>query len=369
MNSRWELGKEFEDLCARIFGALGYSVDREINLRDDHISYRVDFLIHDHHQTTPRPVEVKLISATNISLRLLRNVAASVSKPLRQFGVEKPILIVSANVDNAVRKWIEKEYSLELWDRKTLFEKAQSVELYAAQLEDLYDAIDSRIATNKEKSEAVEDAESERDNSARFNSVIEPPQYPLNYGSELCADLQAVPYGKEGAKDFEKICEKIIEYIFGAHLIDCQSQSRLEDGLSILDLIYRVRSGHFFWENICRDFRARIIVFECKNYTEKVSPREVYTTERYVYPVALRSVCFMLTRKGAHEHAVLAAAGAMRETGKLIIFLSDNDLCDMLQIRDAQLSKIMQKLTIGHEDDPTEILDQKIFKFLSQLGR
>ena len=93
-----------------------------------------------------------------------------------------------------------------------------------------------------------------------------------------------------------------------------------------------------FWETLTRDFRARVVVFECKNYSEPLGPLEVYTTERYMSLGALRPICFVLSRKPVHAHAELAAFGAMRKFGgKLLIFLSDEDLVAMLRMRAAQL--------------------------------
>ena len=160
---------------------------------------------------------------------------------------------------------------------------------------------------------------------------------------------------------------EIIEYLFGEHLLDARPQARLEDGLSILDVVYRVNPSHIFWETLTRDFRARVIVFECKNYTDPVGPQQVYTTERYISTGALRPICFLLTRKPPHEHAELAAFGAMRESGKLLIFLSDKDLGEMLKVRDAQI--LNSKDPADQDNDPTILLDQKIYDFIARLPR
>jgi hypothetical protein len=94
---------------------------------------------------------------------------------------------------------------------------------------------------------------------------------------------------------------------------------------------------------------------------------QVYSTERYVSPNALRSICFLLTRHGPNDHATLAAYGALRETGKLLIFLSDSDLIEMLQMRDVQLANA-DKVAMS-DSDPTLLLDQKIYIFLAQMPR
>jgi hypothetical protein len=110
-----------------------------------------------------------------------------------------------------------------------------------------------------------------------------------------------------------------------------------------------------------------VVIFECKNYAGQVGPQHSYTTERYVGVGALRPICFLLSRQPPHEHAELAAAGAMRETGKLLVFLSDVDLIAMLKIKDVQLARTTN--IPKPDNDPTIVLDQKIYEFIARLPR
>jgi tRNA1(Val) A37 N6-methylase TrmN6 len=45
----------------------------------------------------------------------------------------------------------------------------------------------------------------------------------------------------------------------------------------------------------------------------------------------MRGTAFIVSRKGANENALNAARGALRESGKLIICLSLDDIFDMLE--------------------------------------
>ena len=76
------------------------------------------------------------------------------------------------------------------------------------------------------------------------------------------------------------------------------------------------------------------IVFEFKNYEDKITQKEIYTTEKYLYAKALRSVAIIVSRKGADENALAAAKGCLRESGKLILCLSDEDLKELLRIKE-----------------------------------
>jgi hypothetical protein len=156
--------------------------------------------------------------------------------------------------------------------------------------------------------------------------------------------------------------------LFGDDLRDVRSQKRTTDGVNIYDLIYRVRPKHRFWTTLTRDFRARVVLFECKNYGKPIGAAQVFTTERYLSASALRPVCFVLTRKPAHPHAVQAASGAMRETGKLLVFLSDVDVEKMLDAKDAQLKEGGSTQEM-EDNDPTEVLDQAVYDFIAGIPR
>ncbi|MER9544682.1 hypothetical protein NKI72_21780 [Mesorhizobium sp. M0437] len=162
-----------------------------------------------------------------------------------------------------------------------------------------------------------------------------------------------------------------MNYLFGDYLVDPRPQSRTEDGLDILDLVYRVRAGHPFWDTLTRDFRTRAIIFECKNYSDGITPGQIYSTERYVNAAALRSVCFLVSRAVPHENAELAAFGAMREGGKLFVLLHDAHLEEMLAIRQTQRQLQAKEGSPVRDfaNDPSEILDQAIYDFLTRMGR
>lgn len=65
-----------------------------------------------------------------------------------------------------------------------------------------------------------------------------------------------------------------------------------------------------------------------------MSQEEIYTTEKYLYQKALRSVAVIVSRKGADKNALRTARGCLRENGKLILCLSDEDLLELLRIKE-----------------------------------
>lgn len=89
-----------------------------------------------------------------------------------------------------------------------------------------------------------------------------------------------------------------------------------------------------FFDTVKNYFRTKYIVFEFKNYSDRITQKEIYTTEKYLYEKALRKVAIIISRSGADAHALWAAKGSLRENGKLILCLSDQDLVEMLDMKD-----------------------------------
>jgi hypothetical protein len=100
------------------------------------------------------------------------------------------------------------------------------------------------------------------------------------------------------------------------------------------DLIARVSSNNDFWRCLQDRFGGQYVVFEFKNHSEKITQGEIYSTEKYLFPTALRSVAIIISRQGPNDHAEVAAKGALRESGKLILNLTNADLEFMLVGKD-----------------------------------
>lgn len=344
---------EFEKLVDDLFRQLGYSTEqggrREYGMEIDILATLGN---------AAKPVEVKLRRATRfVSLGELRIWAARTAE-LKQYAKgDKPLLVAGCGVQESHKEWAEGEFQIEIWDRNKLLELAG----------DLRPAFESAMAL-------VESATAEPDAAglaapASAEPIVDfVPDPQPKQGELLIEALAKIKPGRTDASKYERLCREIIKHLFGGDLIDPRTQSRTEDRLNIFDIIYRVAPKHPFWITLTRDFRARVVLFECKNYTKAIGPMQVFTTERYLSAMAMRPVCFVLSRLDPKPGAMEAASGAMRESGKLLVFLSDADLIEMLKVKDAQLADETDP-EANPENDPTEILDQKIYDFIAGLPR
>ena len=169
--------------------------------------------------------------------------------------------------------------------------------------------------------------------------------------------LRQIQPGEDQAREYEKVCTEILEYALGDYLTLWKDQESSNDGLYRFDLCCKVKNdakGEFF--STVRDyFNTKYILFEFKNYTQQITQKEIYTTEKYLYGTALRKVAILISRKGADEHAQQAAKGCLRENGKLILCLSDQEMLEMADIKlagrspDEFLATILDELLIHLE--------------------
>jgi hypothetical protein len=351
---------EFHELIRKIMVAQGYEVTRNLLLLTPKGRLREIDIVARSSDGGVLPVEVKLDVSASITLSRLRD-ASSAAGSLKAFAVKMmPLLVFGAYIEQSRREWAEQEFRIQIWDRDILLQNAGQLR---SELERFFKDFGEQFWKPSAAQLVMQMG------SIPEAAELEPNPQPKTQGYALIARLNCVAPGRKDAKAYEAVCQDIISYLFGDHLRDVRSQKRTMDGINIYDLVYRVsHKSHPFWETLTRDFRARVVLFECKNYDQPIGAMQVLTTERYLSASALRPICFVLSRKPPHPHATQIASGAMREAGKLLVFLSDEDLKRMLYAKDAQL-KDGGPPEKRQENDPTEVLDQTIYDFIAGMPR
>lgn len=170
--------------------------------------------------------------------------------------------------------------------------------------------------------------------------------------------LETIIAGKKNAQQYEKFCVDILKYLFNDTLSLWEEQQRSNDDLFRFDLICKIKNNinNEFFNTIENYFSSKYIIFEFKNYIEEITQKEVYTTEKYLYKTALRTVAILLTRNGVDKNGIKAIKGTLRENGKLIIVLDDSDIKQMIYAKE-------------HGEDYIEILINKLDKMLVSLEK
>ena len=160
-------------------------------------------------------------------------------------------------------------------------------------------------------------------------------KYKEKYGRKnYIEELNKIGEGRNKSKEYEVLLEEIIKNIFSNELTLFQQQSRTEDGISIFDMICKIKNGvnDDFFTILEKYYKTKYILFEFKNYSNVIKQGQICTTEKYLFETALRKVAIIITRHGIDENGMKLTKGILRESGKLIIVLNDEDVKEMIRI-------------------------------------
>lgn len=314
----------FEECVADAFKLSGYSVDIDIRKKD------IDFIATK--DGTPYFVEVKFTQASK-QAALQINSRAEVDGAI-------PILVSAYKLSDTKRAVYAKEFpNLVVIDIANL--------LYAVQ-----DDSELRNKLISVLPYSVEEIEHEP-------GLLQPNILThSDYTESLISEMDLCIPGRPMAHRYEKVCCRLLKNIFSEDLALWKPQQKSNNDLYKFDLLCRIKDGNqkTFWSILERFFNSKYVVFEFKNYADAVTQKEIYTTEKYLYAKALRSVAIIIAANGYEDNAHWAAKGSLRENGKLIILLDTNDLIAMNKMKITQ-------------DDPADYLMSKLDDLLLELEK
>jgi hypothetical protein len=301
-------------------------------------------------------VEVKFYRSKSPKLDLLQaavqNLRATKDNPN-----SKLLLIISSVISPSLKREIFDDSGVVVWDATVLLSLAYEHSTIYYELENLLSRAYGGIFIAFSRLDIVD----RMSILSEFHNAASPKaKAPINTkGADLCAQLTKIKTGTLGAADFERKCVEILIYLFDndRDLTLWETQPTTEDGLHRFDLLTRIIAHQqTFFAELGDDFHSRYLLFEFKNYKKPITQAEIYTTEKYLFLTALRSISVIIARNGFDVNSYKAAKGALKEHGKLILIISGADLCQMLNDKD-----------LGNE--PSALLRRKVDELLSKLTR
>ena len=174
---------------------------------------------------------------------------------------------------------------------------------------------------------------------------IKETEYKI-YKKDYIELLEGIEPGNDSAKKYEKLIGEIIKILFSDKLGLFFEQSRTEYGINIFDMICKIKNNvdDEFFTTIEKYFNSKYILFEYKNYDDLIGQGEIHSTEKYLYKTALRNVAIIITRRGINENGRRTIEGILRETGRLIIVLNDEDIKEMINLynKNKEISIILE---------------------------
>lgn len=323
-------GFEFEKIFGEIFENKGFS-----NLCEKHRS--IDYIV-DYKNNIYNFVFKIYLSNSNIN-----NKTISICRSIRErnFNNEEVYILIIGNIVNRKIKQIVKDkYNVFVWD-------IENILWIMEEFPKLKNRFISLLSFN------ISDV---------IPRMPEPMIFERNLADKEKIDLKErlrkIEPGKETAIQYENLCSEIMRYIFAKDIEFYEKQKTSNDGLYRFDYCGKIKHGNpsEFFKTVKDFFLTKYIIFEYKNYNEEITPKEIYSTEKYLYEKALRKVAIIISRKGSSTNAQRAILGSLRESGKLIICLADEDVNKLIDMKD-------------DGEEPSDYLENILDNMLMELSK
>ncbi|WP_345947658.1 hypothetical protein ABDD95_12445 [Mucilaginibacter sp. PAMB04274] len=349
----------FESIVERMLKAYDFVITSHVFQRTEDRTFEIDFVIERNQFKTL--VEIKFYRSKTGVTSAIRDAAKRLILLLaaRNSG-ESGLLIITGYASNELKRELARN-SIIVWDRSDLYNLIKLGVSDSRLFED-FEQLLNETKQGIDTEDVFADVELDLRFPVDYFDDLRRPfkEFPLGFEQlplkNYCAELNAIAGGRPGWREYELKCIEILKYLFSQDLDNWNTQHTTDDELSRFDMVCRIVSQNDFWKSLVQSFQSRYVLFEFKNYIDAIGQDQIYTTERYLYLRGLRSVGFVIAKNGGKPQALKAAKGALREHGKLIIILDNNDLCKMVDM------KVEGKI-------PSDYLSQKLDDFLISLSR
>jgi len=224
-------GQRFETLVQHILVANGFSVQSAT-------SRAFDFLATLGNEIWA--VEVKYYRTARAQISLIEAAAAQLIERGITAGAWKGMLVVSCSIPPGAREELERRYSLLFVDRADLV-------IWASKVPELLDELAALLNGDPTTEPIAHGRELVATASAAGRL---PPSSPpiVTAGADLCRELRALKPGRGTWSAYEKLCDRILHYLFPNDLYGWHKHARTEDGFSRFDYVCRIRPATEFWQ-------------------------------------------------------------------------------------------------------------------------
>jgi hypothetical protein len=153
---------------------------------------------------------------------------------------------------------------------------------------------------------------------------------------ELRNKLNQCPSGMPGWKEFEDICIEILTYLFVPPLTEPHIQPRSHSGIDRRDAIFPNRNltPENNWGHLLQELKARLILFEFKNYDkQEIGKEETNQTLNYLTN-PMGNLAIMCCNKTPNGAAHTKRNTIFSNDKKVILFITKEHLSEMLLIKE-----------------------------------
>jgi hypothetical protein len=168
--------------------------------------------------------------------------------------------------------------------------------------------------------------------------------------------LRACPPGSVGWREYEDACVEALTQVFVPPLRSPRIQTRTYSGVDRRDAVFANREfdGATNWGRLYQELSARLVPFEFKNYDASgIGKDEVLQTSHYLKQQTMGRLAVMCLRKPPDDAAHRTRNTIFSEHGKVILFVTTEQLIEMLYIKE-------------RGDDPADLLVDLLEEFYLQ---
>ncbi|CAB1247629.1 ResIII domain-containing protein [Ruminococcaceae bacterium BL-4] len=324
-----EYGLAVEDFLGRLLQQYGYNVIKEARIRANTKVIYPDLLVQSNEQKIV--FEIKAYRNRFVSKGTIDTAVNQILNYKNILETNENIetsresifcLVLLCEIDHRQKEQFFKQYGITIWDIANLLFVCKENNDFTKVLNDLLYFPITDVVPEKPYGWIPK----------QLKLVSESTEPSQNIAESLEERLRACKPGKEkkASEEYECICTDIIRFLFENEFTQSSDQHKTGDDLFRMDLLCGIKGTSAFWELLIRHYNTRFVVFEYKNYSTLLPQNLIYVTEKYLFNAALRNVAIIISRKGFSKNAQIAALGCLKESSKLIIDLTDEDLIQML---------------------------------------
>lgn len=176
--------------------------------------------------------------------------------------------------------------------------------------------------------------------------------------------LQQIPRGETGWRDYQALGVKTFNYLFVPDLLAQPYEQWVLDADGVFgylaskrpDAIYSIVSNEFIngiWKNLFGQ-TCLFVAIDFKNLSSVPSSEHVEQVESYLSNSSRRKIGIVCSQRAPSRSALQARYRAWNERENLILFVSDQDVKEMVELRYDNIN-------------PSNVLTRYIYRFFSKL--
>ncbi|OUR95899.1 hypothetical protein A9Q81_13655 [Gammaproteobacteria bacterium 42_54_T18] len=201
--------------------------------------------------------------------------------------------------------------------------------------------------------------------SSEIEIIRETPLYPIIFNAGVkkeaksqsvlfIEELKSIKSGREEWSKYQKLIANCMEYLFAPPLGKPLYELSDSTKTNRRDIILPNYSEGGFWQFLRDNYFAHFIVIDAKNLTKHIEKKDVLQVSNYLKKFGTGLFGMIISRNNPHSNAILTQREHWIADNKLVVFLQDEDIVQMLTMKDSS-------------GNPEDVIRQKIEDFRLSL--